>query len=132
MVSLGHRLIVRKIVPFGALFWCHFPKGHCFPITLVLGEQCPFGRWHQDGASKGTVLQTIKRHPKGAVLVPIIFFSVVKIVSVCKGAYTCVPINITTTPRVINTKKNKSYKDLAWWVGGLAAVWDDTCQLPRP
>ncbi len=27
------RLIVRKMVFFGALFWRHFPKGHCFPIS---------------------------------------------------------------------------------------------------
>ena len=33
MVHLGHRLMVRKAVPFGALFWCPFAKGHwnlCF------------------------------------------------------------------------------------------------------
>ena len=27
MVPQGHRLIVHKTVPFGAPFWCHFPKG---------------------------------------------------------------------------------------------------------
>ncbi len=40
MVPLGHRLVVRKMVPFGALFWCHFLKGHCFPIHL--GGTTPF------------------------------------------------------------------------------------------
>ncbi len=28
IVPLGHRLMVRKTVPFGALFWCPFAKGH--------------------------------------------------------------------------------------------------------
>ncbi len=28
MVPLGHRLMVRKTVPFRALFWCPFAKGH--------------------------------------------------------------------------------------------------------
>ncbi len=58
MVPLGHRLVVRKMLPFGALFWCHFPKG-----------QCPFVRWHYSGlvpqghqnsaffAKKGTFFQ---------------------------------------------------------------------------
>ena len=35
IVPLGQRLIVRKIVPFGALFWCHFSKGHCFSIHFL-------------------------------------------------------------------------------------------------
>ena len=32
-VPLGHHLIVRKMVPFGAPFWCHFPKGHYFVLV---------------------------------------------------------------------------------------------------
>ncbi len=31
----GHHLIVRKTVPVGAPFWCHFPKGYCFPIHFL-------------------------------------------------------------------------------------------------
>ncbi len=27
-LPLGHRLMVRKTVPFRALFWCPFAKGH--------------------------------------------------------------------------------------------------------
>ncbi len=32
--------------------------------------------WHRNGSPKGPVLQTVKRCPKGAVLVPLIFLSV--------------------------------------------------------
>ena len=32
---LGHRLTVHKTGPLGALFWCQFPKGHCFPIQFL-------------------------------------------------------------------------------------------------
>ncbi len=34
-VPLGHHLIVRKTVPFGAPFWCHSPKGHCLSIHFL-------------------------------------------------------------------------------------------------
>ncbi len=27
-------LIVCKMVPIGVRFWCHFPKGHCFPYIF--------------------------------------------------------------------------------------------------
>ena len=37
MVPLGHHLIVRKTVPFGAPFWCHFPKGPCFSLHFLSG-----------------------------------------------------------------------------------------------
>ena len=50
-VPLGHHLIVRKTVPFGALFWCHFPKGHYFVLVT---------QGHQNSAlfvEKGTIFQ---------------------------------------------------------------------------
>ena len=55
-----------KTVPF-------FLKGHYFsaPLSLFLyskcmEKQCSFGKWHQNGVPKGTVLRTIKGHHFGA------------------------------------------------------------------
>ena len=71
----GHRFqtFFWKMVPF-------FLNGHCFSVPLALflyrkciEKQCPFGKWHQNGAPKGTVLQTIKQCLKGTILVPLIF-----------------------------------------------------------
>ena len=59
-------------------------KEHYFSALLALflyrkcmGKQCPFGKWHQNGAQKGTILRTINWCPKGTVLVPLIFLSAV-------------------------------------------------------
>ena len=41
-----------------------------------MGKQCPFEKWHQNSAPKGTILRTTKRYPKGTILVPLIFLSV--------------------------------------------------------
>ncbi len=48
------------------------------PLALFLyrkcmGKQCPFRKWHQNSAPKGTILRTIK-----TVSVPLIFLSVLK------------------------------------------------------
>ena len=58
-------------------------KGHYFSAHLTLflyskcmKKQCPLGKWHQNGALKGTVLRTIKPCPRGTILVPLIFLSV--------------------------------------------------------
>ncbi len=64
MVPLGHGLVVRKMVPFGALFWCHFPKGHCF------GKQCPFVRWHYSVLVPQGHRNSAFLAKKGTVLVP--------------------------------------------------------------
>ena len=73
---LGHRLTVRKIGPgpLGAPFWCHFRKGHCFPIHFLYKNSArgtkivPFQR-------KGSCFP--KWCPKGAISV--LFF-----LSACK------------------------------------------------
>ena len=41
-----------------------------------MDKQCPFGKWHQNGAPKGPDLQTAKRCPKGAALVPLAVLNV--------------------------------------------------------
>ena len=63
-----------KTVPLGH----HFGKQCLFEHTWGT-KQCPFGKWHQNGASKGTILRTIKWCPKGTVLVPLIFLSAGKL-----------------------------------------------------
>ncbi len=65
----------------GHFFWKTVPlslKGHSFsaPLALFLyrkcmGKQCPFGKWHQNSAPKGTILQTTEWCPKGTILVPL-------------------------------------------------------------
>ena len=45
-------------------------------LFFHMGKQLPLRKWHQNGAPKGPVLRTAKRLPKGAVLVPLIFLSV--------------------------------------------------------
>ena len=76
-----------KKAPFpNFFFWKTVPfslKGHYFraPMALFLcrkcmEKQCPFGKWRQNGAPKGTILRTIKRCPKGTVLVRLIILSV--------------------------------------------------------
>ncbi len=86
----------RKWCPFGAPFWCFWTKGTVFAAKkskkwcrLVKGHyisalgalflygkdrqnRCPFhafAKGHQNSAPKGTVLRTIKRSPKGTILV---------------------------------------------------------------
>ncbi len=45
-MPLGHHLIVHKMVPFGALFWCHFPKGHYFVLVpLFVEKDTVFSKW---------------------------------------------------------------------------------------
>ncbi len=41
-----------------------------------MGKQCPFGKWHQNSAPKGTILQTTKRCHEDTILVPLICFRV--------------------------------------------------------
>ncbi len=53
MVSLGHRLMVRKTEPFGALFWCPFAKGHWFCLSFLL-KRAPFFKTVPKGHCSGS------------------------------------------------------------------------------
>ena len=76
-VTLSHLKVCQfhrekgKRCPFPILV----PLWHHFCIEHVWKKQCPFGKWHQNGAQKGTILRTINGCPKGTVLVPLVFFS---------------------------------------------------------
>ncbi len=85
-------LFFRKRLPFlwKALFWC--PCGSVF-YGKCTEKQCPFGKWHQNGVPKGPILQTVKRCPKGAVSVPLIFLSVACIFMISAGRTSCLPVS---------------------------------------
>ena len=55
---LGHCLMVRKKVPFGALFWCPFAKGHQNGALLVGGTLTKGNCFGAFFTKKGTIFQS--------------------------------------------------------------------------
>ena len=65
---LGHCLTVRKTGPFGAPFWCHFPKGYCFLNMIIKKKIAPF-------LQKGAIFQNgAPREPFGHPFLVLFFF----------------------------------------------------------